>query len=577
MTHPGKPKQVKAIAVVMALVMAAVSLGIGGSVLAAPEPAAIFKTDFSGLKNGTISTTDTATVEALEKSFYIYNAQRAEQNGQTSYFERNEVNGYLVSDGSALGKPKFPDTGIYPGWDLDGYGTAEAKPIPEWSIADGWLSCSAYNEADAFLFRQGNFLYVKDDTISGFAAIKNFTLETGFKFSTTEENDALSVIFHARDAGPVIDPYQCVLAFNANGKIYLGKPRNYETGVDYNGELKAKDGSTLKLEKERTYSLSITVVGSSLTLTIKDGKNDLCTYQTSDLPATGYENGYLAIGVSNNGPAIADVQVQQLDDTGKTVDFGTAMPGYPFGFAATTLCDWRTYYYADFGDGAQVIWENWYIRNSNDLYWYDFWSTRRGDSCWLGDGMSAANQLISGLFATYHEQISTTNGKRLFGKSNMFSDRINAELMLGDGQVSGQGYVGGGNRLLLLEDAPQHKLLSQAMTIAPKTAAGEQIITKNFETSFGAILFNDPEKAIAVSFRSGSPGAMLKDDASAGYADKVTVVFSGAGYKILDGESLAVSGNSFTPWDGGAAPYPPGWGCSHAAGPAPRCAAAPEA
>ena len=174
MICPGKTRRIKTIAFLMATVMVMVSLGVNENVWAGQDALSVFKASFSGLKDGTILTDDTVTVAALEKNFYIYNYQRAQKNRQASYFERNEVNGYLVEGDSESEKPRFPDTGAIPGKDLDGYGSAKDKPIPLWSIDNGWLSCNAYNGTDAFLFRQGNLLYVKDNTVSGFAAIKNF-------------------------------------------------------------------------------------------------------------------------------------------------------------------------------------------------------------------------------------------------------------------------------------------------------------------------------------------------------------------------------------------------------------------
>lgn len=556
MTYPGKTRRIKMIAAVMATVMAVVTLGVGGNVLAGQETSSVFKASFSGLKDGTISTEDTATVAALEKNFYIYNYQRVKKNGQAAYFERNEVNGYLVEGDSSSDRPKFPDTGAtIPGKELDGYGNAQDKPIPMWSIEKGWLSCNAYNGEDAFLFRQGNLLYVKDDTVTSFAAIKDFQLDMDFKFATTAENDALAVLFHAKDAGMVINPNQCVLAFNADGKVYFGKPKNFETAIAYNGKLNAINGSTVKFEKDHAYALSLTVVGRSMSLTIKDGKTEIATYQDSALPVTEFENGYLAIALSNNGPAIADIQVQKLDATGAATDFSNPVAGYSFGFIASTLADYRSYYCANFGAGTQKLTNTWYFRNNNDLYWYDYVSSRDENNYkWLGDKVTAVRDKVDSLFVNYREQISTTSGKRLFAKAAHFSDRVAdwAELNLGDGQLGAEGGLIA-RKYLLMRQADQwtDKLLSQATTIAPKTTSGEQIITRNFETTFGVFLYNNPETAFTLSFRSASPSAMINSDASAGYADKVTVVISGAGYKILDGEALSLSGNELTPWNGG--------------------------
>ena len=121
MTHLGKPRQVKTIAAVMAFVLVATSIGIGGSVLAAPESVSSFEADFSGLPGGIVSVEDADTVKYLEDRFLFYSFQYypGSGDGDPQYFERNNVNGYLIDDGE--NGQIFPDTGAHAAYDIDTY------------------------------------------------------------------------------------------------------------------------------------------------------------------------------------------------------------------------------------------------------------------------------------------------------------------------------------------------------------------------------------------------------------------------------------------------------------------------
>ena len=195
MTHPGKSRHIKTIAVVTAFVLVVMSIGISGSVLAAPESVSSFEADFSGLKNGTILTEDTETVNYLNDRFLFYSFQYypSSGDGDPQYFERGKVNGYLIDDGE--NGQIFPDTGAHAAYDMDGYGANADKPIPMWTIDGEWLYSTGYSAADAPLFRTAELMYLRGDTASGFAVLEDFKLETDFMFREDGVQDSLAVYF----------------------------------------------------------------------------------------------------------------------------------------------------------------------------------------------------------------------------------------------------------------------------------------------------------------------------------------------------------------------------------------------
>ena len=62
---------------------------MGGSLFTAKAESgssAIFTADSSEIKDGVINTDDSEAVSAIEKNFYVYNAQRKDNGSFTSYF-----------------------------------------------------------------------------------------------------------------------------------------------------------------------------------------------------------------------------------------------------------------------------------------------------------------------------------------------------------------------------------------------------------------------------------------------------------------------------------------------------------
>lgn len=549
MTHPGKSRHIKTIAVVTAFVLVVMSIGISGSVLAAPESVSSFEADFSGLKNGTILTEDTETVNYLNDRFLFYSFQYypSSGDGDPQYFERGKVNGYLIDDGE--NGQIFPDTGAHAAYDMDGYGANADKPIPMWTIDGEWLYSTGYSAADAPLFRTAELMYLRGDTASGFAVLEDFKLETDFMFREDGVQDSLAVYFRAGSAGNAADgSSQSMITFNTNGDLFVGRTPWHNT-LQYNDVLKAADGSRVKFDRGHAYHLSMTLQGHALTFTVTDGSKEIAVYTTNSVQISeGSQGGYLALSGSNGGVKYAGITVERYGSDGKVLDFNDLTDGYGFGMNGRAYICARTKYVCKEG-GGQAWWEQYYYRMPGATYELDY-TKRSGDAnSWLGmDSAKTAAADLGARFNVYHDQ--NVNGVHKFVKApEFFSHHVGSGIS--DGYY-GAMYIANGGRLLAFLDVIGQGLLKQNMSLVPKTDNGSELVTENFETKFSAILFSDNrEQAVSLSFRSQSAGQSLSDDLTGGYADKVTIHFTGTGFAVFDGESSPLSGISYTPWNNG--------------------------
>ena len=549
MTHLGKPRQAKTIAAVMAFVLVATSIGIGGSVLAAPESVSSFEADFSGLPGGIVSVEDADTVKYLEDRFLFYSFQYypGSGDGDPQYFERNNVNGYLIDDGE--NGQIFPDTGAHAAYDMDGYGTNADKSIPMWMVDDEWLYSSSWSAADAPLFRTAELMYLRGDTPSGFAILEDFKLETDFMFKEDGAQDSFAVFFRANSAGNVADGNgQSMLTFNANGDLFVGRTPWHNT-LQYNDTLKAANGSRVSLERGHAYHLSVTLRGHSLTFNIKDAGKEIAVYAANDIQSTeGSQGGYLAFSGSNGGVKYANISVDRYGSDGTVLDFDDLTDGYGFGINGRAYICARTKYVCKEG-GGQAWWEQYYYRESGAAYEFDYTKRSGEANSWLGmDSAKAAAADLGAHFNVYHDQ--NVNGTHKFVKApEFFSHHVASGIS--DGYY-GAMYIANGGRLLAFLDVHGQQLLKQNMSLVPKTGNGSEFVTENFETKFSPILFSDnPEQTVSLSFRSQSAGQSINDSVTGGYADKVTIHFTGTGFALFDGESSSLSGIGYTPWNGG--------------------------
>ena len=524
----------------------------------------LFTADFSSIQDGVIDTADSDAVNTINSKFYVYNAQRLAQNSFTSYFERGKVNGYLVDD-QAQAKPRYPDTAAFPAWNLDGWDkhadkTNADKPIPMWRVDGKWLTCDAYSGSDAFLTREANLLYVKGNTPSGFASFENFTAQMGLKFkplsdSVVDGSDAFVLVYHAMSAGQLTDPNQITLALDASGNVYVGSLDWSETPI-CNEALKDASGNQVSLERDKEYKLSVTVLGEAVKIGVYDGSSLVGSCEKSGVRSRqGVSRGLLGFGGSNAGVYIADVQIARQDENGKTVDINDNGSGYGFGFDPQTTATFRYMYYVDTGSGTpEQVWKNYYFRTDTDMHWMNFWNNRGGETTWFGNGFTKETAAMNSLMGLYYEQYGTAG--RAFRKVS-FDDRNHAEIELGE-DTSGQFVnMDNGNRILAIQDnnnGPGY-MLKEMTSYTPLTADGKDAQAENAEMFFNTLLVSDnPQRTSAITFRSKEAGRMMADDANGGYADKLTVVLSGNGFRVYDGEAMPINGDevTYTSWNGGA-------------------------
>lgn len=523
----------------------------------------LFTADFSSIQNGVIDTADSDAVNTINSKFYVYNAQRQNTDSYTSYFERGRVNGYLVDD-QAQAKPRYPDTAVFPVWNLDGWDkhadkTNADKPIPMWRVDGKWLTCDAYSGSDAFLTREANLLYVKGNTPSGFASFENFTAQMGLKFkplsdSVVDGSDAFVLVYHAMSAGQLTDPNQITLALDASGNVYVGSLNWNETPA-YNETLKDTNGNPVSLERDKEYKLSVAVLGETVKISVYDGSTLVGSCEKSGVRSRqGVGRGLLGFGGSNAGVYIADVQIARQDENGKTVDINDSGNGYGFGFDPQTMVTFRYLYYADIGDNAndKCIWNTYWYR-TDESFWMNYYNfCTRGDMSRLKNTINStgfANREVEALdrmMGLYYEQIDGSN-TRFFQKVGFGEDHTTLSPQFPRSQ---QMFGQCGFRLISKQDGGG-TLLQQIASLAPLTADNSEMYTENAEVLFQTIIVNDnPNRATAVTFRSQKAGTML-ENGTAGYADKLTIAVSGRGVAVYDSKALPISGDDmvYTNWN----------------------------
>lgn len=530
--------------------------------------------DFSGLPNGAIDDKDDATVKYLKDRFTFYAFQHLKpwQMGEgqflSYYFERPYVNGYIVKERNGnWGNMRFPDTmgvvqnpidGALKDFDNNDIFNNDANgylhdKMPTWSLEDGWLYCTAYQGDQAYLFRQCNIMYLHGDTPSTLANVEDFDLQMDFKFHPLAEGmqdglDNLAVIFDAATAGSLAIEHQLMFAVAPDGQYFLGKCNTW-TLPAYNGRFE-----NVTFERDKKYHLSIQHIGRSISITITDEAGEKVAELYKDgLPVIlSGVGGKLGITGSNMGAKYANIQVTPLNDN------------YAFSVTANELVDWR---FIDWSRN-DLKFNRIYLRgNEKDSAWSNKWlgaeDLRKEDieddplkKMDLGGTPKRENlsSYLGAKFDVYHDNSMESDGVRThrYVKEEKFNSQDLVPGYYGGMKLTSDGGQSVGLMMFMVDTANngERKLLDQTMSLVPKKADGSAVQTENFETHFTTQLENDPEKAIAFSFRSNTPGMLIGDDGTAGYADKVTLLLSGKGWKLVDGTSMRISGNDFTPWNG---------------------------
>lgn len=557
----------------------------------------IFSADFSELQNGDISTTDTSTVNYLQSKFAFYYFQSAEvwpQDNDKKYnysFERPNVNGYVVNDTEGRCW-RLPDTavpivikldGLQEDYSVDGLYTPTNfwNQVPTWSIDnEGYISCTAYSGQNATLFRSANLMYLRGNTNTGLANIKNFNLEMDFKFKETTEDgtivegkDSLAVLFDASVAGNVRYENQLMFSVAPNGQYYIGKPVTWGE-TSYDKQLKDSNENVVTFERNKKYHLSMRRIGSCIVIKITDVDNTVvasCTENNLPTVLSGV-GGNLAITGSNAGAKYANIELTRLDDNGTAYDYSNNANGYGFGVTAREYVNWVSAYWTEHRNG--VLMNSIFTKDSSlDRYWSNYspdgiMSKRMDasgeDTVSFGSSktepsttyLAQISEQLGDKFSVYHDAMQ--NNTNYFAKAPYFHAH-HAGSGINDSKY-GQMYLSASGLksvalFAYLDGAKDSNssLLGQTMSLAPKTSSGDDIQTKNFRTQFNTSLPSNTNQAISLSFRSQAAGAMIGTD-NAGYSGKVTLLLNANGYYLDCGNGegeLELSGTlrNLEKWD----------------------------
>lgn len=542
-----------------------------------------FSADFSTLPDGIVDDNDTDTVNYLKERFLFYAYQRfsnwALDSGPLAYyFERPYVNGYMVDDGSSY---RLPDTAGVIHHIIDGL---EHKPysdlfrneyidanIPKWEIDGEWIHCNAYSGVTdgvtAETFRQANLMYIAGNNESKIANIKNFNLEMDFMFkeadgtTVVDGTDSFAVIFDSATAGNVAYENQIMFDLKPNGQYFLGKPVTWQTPT-YNSQFVKEDGTNITLNRTAKYHLSMTHIGNNLQIKITDENgNTVITHSQSVPTVLSGVGGNLAITGSNAGAKYANIVLTRLDDNAQPYDFDNRANGYQFGLTTRDMFNWVHPYWSDWEMQYNAI----YLRNPGSQYWSNKWDDSYDWKAYYvpnGESMiefrgyapiiSFANKL-SEKFNVYHDAVN--GGVHYYAQApEFYSHHVESGI---DGSYYGGMYfsTSGAQSPAITAYLDKGKypenLLDQTMSLVPKTADGNNIVTKNFKTQFSVRLPYSNKSAMALSFRSKTAGAMISDN-NLGYGDKITLYLTGEGYYLDKGDGdITVTGapTEWTKWN----------------------------
>ena len=515
------------------------------------EQCATFVADFSGLTDGVVS--DEATIAALEEKFMFFYMQDG------CYFERPKVNGYVCLDdgtstyGKVENQPgtmyKMPDTGLDAGhtnWD----GANNDWNYPLYTVEGEWLYLNAH-PCD-YAYRHTGLIYPKStESVTGAASMKNFTLDMDFKFREYDENhvqfnnsdcDSLGIFARQRYLQGIDGTQEC-FNINFNGTANISNTVN-GTPV----QLKDSSGANTVFTRGEKYHLYLKAVNDTMEYQITDstGKNVAKgSFDTDAIPGDHYlENGgYLGIGGSNEGVAMANIEIARLDPDGNIIDFNDENDGWGVKLQAAKLVNYR--YVSGSKDGTN---ERFYIKNDEGSRWLYTDSGQIGQY-YPGVESSESEQSIAdaihnkfNVYYDYHWHPNTfTKVDNIFKNTRAYEP---------DTGVPGiRTSILWGHQLFFVYDwrcrAEWNE--SNMMSLVPTNSAGENVMLSDFETEFTPAnsWSSDPADGVAFSFRSGEAGK------SSGYSDKVTMVIGQAGFQIYDHEMPAkktFEDGKYIPW-----------------------------
>ena len=534
-----------------------------------------FKANFSELPTGTVSLTDTETVNWLTSKFAFMYFQEGR------WFERPNVNGYVVdADGNNLTAradkvvtyiPDVVNKGAgasYQWVDGTGYNGSAGNHgygFSYWTVSGAagstyskWLSCTGFTY-NGGLNRKANTMWVKSAD-GDLAKLKNFTLDMDFmptdettnRIGSTIGNntygmgnapyrDTLSLFFRADVAGNVYDANMQMLVLEPSGKFYAGQGMYLNKADLLNGTMPALDRST-------AYHLTLTVVGNQMKATVYNGSKKIWS-TTCDMAVDGA--GYIGIGGSCAGARYGSIEITRLNDEGDPVDFGDETDGYGFG-ADFDFLTHRTddeYGKNNVGDtyGSQYYYNGkagvYYKNNGKDAKWLEYVGkgniTAAFDDTWYVAKGTTVRAYLEDRFSFYFNQ---EGGQLAMETPYQTSEELKAETYAPavNGGACAQWKLTQNGYLMATYVWAGGEMLRKTLTIAPKTASGD-FSAKNFVTEFDYKIgdTSKTESGVLLTFRSAEAGRVINGGNNNSFADKVTLVFHAKGIGIYDNERTA--------------------------------------
>ncbi len=518
----------------------------GAFPVAAAKSVEKFTANFSALPAGQVSMTDTATVEYLENLFDFYFFQ------QGWWFQRADVNGYVTdADGNYLtgktsGISYMPDVvgqkaGASNSEYVDGTGNnLSGRGISRWLVSGKYLGCTAYAAAGESAFYKVNSMWVKGDD-GDLAVLDNFNLEMDFKPADTTlyskigtNMDGIAVWFRAKNAGQAYgNNDQQMISMAPDGGLYVGNLGSSIANAAYTETMQYNDAA-VTFDRTKDYHLSLTVVGTEMTVVVTDNATDKVVYMLSraveDLPA-----GYLGIGGSTAGAYYGNIEITRLDKDGNPVDFNDHNDGYGFGADFARITDYRQRFPQNTAGSWSYYTDGTYLRdNGANIKWLDVVAYNTNTYDFSAPDTYAADAAVvdylNSKFAFYYnregefKQFDTPYENSVVQDPDAtYGSGKTVQWKLQDGRYLNAVFTGQGG-----------ELFRKTVSIVPKDKDGNVVTAKNFETEFDMNLTTTAKTGLAFTFRAETAG-QLTSGYKTSLDNKVTVVFTAGGYKVYEG------------------------------------------
>ena len=515
-----------------------------------PAEPTVFSADFTSLRDGAVSKSDTETVNALQSKFTFFH----EQEGY--YFERPKVNGYLCYDNGLdtydVGQShsgvnyRMPDTGLNSNFtNFDGANNDWGYPV--WTVDGKWLYLKAH--PCNYSFRHSGIIYPASASSStGLATLENFTLEMDFKFRAYDENhvqfmesdcDSLAIFARQWYAGSIRDNSQSLFNINFNGTADVGTGWGLNSG---SVQMVDGNGNNTAFVRGTEYHLTLTAVGTAVNYTVKASDGTVAATGSFTAPTTG--QGYLGIGGSNEGVAMANIEITRLDSDGNAVDFYDENNGWSVGFNAGTLMRYR--FINGNRDGNYS--ERMYLKNPEGSIWTYTLSSTQGLYSFNDEPIDAEQEYVDAVNKIFNFYYDYYYGSAFAKMDNVFKSTANYDSV----GTNIKTQIQGGSNLFFkyASRCCAEWVYSNMISMSPKAADGSDVLLTNFELEFSPRLYwsEDAADGVSLSFRSAEAGR------NSGYGDKVTLVVGQKGFALYDNELPATrpfdSGN-YIPWNGG--------------------------